>query len=286
MDCFSGTKSSYLREEVYARTHHRQKQKRKSREAFTCAAWNIRTLSDSDTSDRPERRTAIIAQELNRMDIDIVALSETRFLEEGSLVDSGYTFFWKGLPKGSTRIHGVGFAIKTGLVPRLTEMPHGISERIMTLKYQLQDRSFVHIISAYAPTLDSEQQIKETFYEQLEHQLRHIPKSHRIILLGDFNARVGKNSDIWPNVIGRHGVGNINGNGELLLTKCVEHDLTITNTQFRQRNKYKGTWRHPRSGHWHMIDYVIVRRKHLKEVKITKAITNIDCWTDHRPVIS
>ncbi|CAG9767825.1 unnamed protein product [Ceutorhynchus assimilis] len=119
----------------------------------------------------------------------------------------------------------------------------------MTLKYQLQDQSFVHIFSVYAPTLNSEQQTKETFYEQLEHVLRHIPKSHRIILLGDLNARVGKNFNIWPNVIGTHGIGNINSNDELLLTKCFEHDLTITNTQFRQRNKYKGTWRQPRSGH-------------------------------------
>ncbi|XP_044757806.1 uncharacterized protein LOC123315962 [Coccinella septempunctata] len=173
-------------------------------------------------------------------------------------------------------------------MPRLTELPHGISERLMTLKYQLQDKSFLHVISAYAPTLSAEQQTKEAFYEQLENLLTHIPKSHRVILLGDFNARVGRNAEIWPGVIGPHGIGNINSNGELLMTKCIEHNLTITNTQFRQRNKYKGTWQHRRTGHWLMIDHdhIIVKKKHLKEVKITKAITNIECSTDHRIVIS
>ena len=89
-----------------------------------------------------------------------MVLSGTRLLEEESLVDGNYTFFWKGLPNGSRKIHGVGFAIRNSLLPRLTELPHGISERLMTLKYQLSDKSEVHVISAYAPTLDADQQNK------------------------------------------------------------------------------------------------------------------------------
>ena len=95
-------------------------------------------------------------------------------------------------------------------------------------------------------------------------------KAELLIILGDFNARVGKDSDIWPGVIGKNGIGNMNDNGQLLLSKCAEHDLVITNTIFRQRDKFKGTWRHPRSGHWHLIDYVIVRKRDLKDVKLPK----------------
>lgn len=255
-------------------------------ESFVFATWNVRTLLDSDSSERPERRTALIAHELDRLSVDIAALSETRFLDEGSLTDGNYTFYWKGLPSGSRKLHGVGFAIKNSIVSRLHELPHGISERLMSLKYQLPDKSFVNVISAYAPTLDADQHLKDAFYDQLESTLRQIPNNHRVVLLGDFNARVGRQAELWPGVVGSNGIGNINLNGELLLSKCAEHDLTITNTQFRQRNKYKGTWRHPRSGHWHLIDYVIVRRKHLNEVRITKSIPNIECWTDHRLVIS
>ena len=35
--------------------------------------------------DRPQRRSALVAGELARLDIDIAALSETRFAEQGSL---------------------------------------------------------------------------------------------------------------------------------------------------------------------------------------------------------
>lgn len=289
MDCFSRTKTSGgkipsqsdLRGRVSAQTNHRKKKK-----SFNFAAWNIRTLQDTDTSNHAERRTATISHELKRLNIDIAALSETRLLEEGSLTDGSYTFFWKGLPVGSRKIHGVGFAIKNELVSRLHGLPLGTSERLMSLEYQLPDKTFVCVISAYAPTLDSDEHSKDVFYEQLENTIRQVPKHHRLIILGDFNARVGKQDELWPGTIGRNGMGNANSNGELLLTKCTEHGLVITNTVFRQKNKYKGTWQHPRSRHWHLIDYAIVRKKQLKEVKITKAVTHVENWTDHRLVLS
>ena len=43
----------------------------------------MRTLLDRDTANRPERRTALVAAELKRYNIDIAALSETPLAEEG-----------------------------------------------------------------------------------------------------------------------------------------------------------------------------------------------------------
>ncbi|VDM02195.1 unnamed protein product, partial [Schistocephalus solidus] len=57
--------------------------------------------SDNPRSNRPERRTALVARELVRYKVDIGALSETRFSEQGQLeeVVAGYIFFWSGRPK-------------------------------------------------------------------------------------------------------------------------------------------------------------------------------------------
>lgn len=249
------------------------------------ATWNIRTLMDTKTDNRPERRTAIISRELRKFNIDIAALSETRHAGEGQLKEhgGGYTFFWKGKGEDQPRIHGVGFAIKNELIPLLDQLPVGINERLMTLRLKLMNNQRATVISAYAPTLKSDDEQKEAFYKQLDELLSKIHRSDKIILLGDFNARVGRDSTLWAGTIGKEGVGNCNSNGTLLLTKCSEHDLVITNTLFRQKDKFKTTWQHPRSKHWHLIDYVIVRARDQRDVHITKAMTSADdCWTDHR----
>ncbi|VDL89172.1 unnamed protein product [Schistocephalus solidus] len=64
---------------------------------ITLAARNVRSLLDNPRSNRPERRTALVAREL----VDIAALSKTRFSEQGLLeeVGAGYTLFWSGRPK-------------------------------------------------------------------------------------------------------------------------------------------------------------------------------------------
>ena len=112
-----------------------------------------------------------------------------------------------------------------------------------------------------------------------------IPTVDKVVVLGDFNARVGTDSETWKDVIGKDGVGKVNANGLMLLTKCAELGLVITNTLFRQNNRRKTSWRHPRSGHWHLIDYIITRRRDIADVRITKAINSSDCcWTDHRLV--
>ena len=244
---------------------------------------------DNKNSDRPDRRTAFVARELQRFKLDIVALSETRRAEEGQLREElgGYTFFWKGKDDNEPRIHGVGFAIRNEIVDKLTELPVGVNERLMTLRIQLDKNQHATIISAYAPTLDSDDEVKEIFYSELDQLISSTPNEDKLILLGDFNARVGQEHIVWGDVIGKNGMGKANSNGIMLMTKCAEHNLVITNTIFRQQNKNKASWQHPRSKHWHLIDYIIVRKRDQGEVLITKAITGADeCWTDHRLISS
>ena len=80
------------------------------------------------------------------------------------------------------------------------------------------------------------------FNEDLENVIAQIDPRDFVILLGVFNARVGKDYTVWPSVIGHHELCRMNDNG-------TQHNLT---------------WQHPRSKMWHMIDhiidYIIVRR--------------------------
>nr|VZI36609.1 unnamed protein product [Spirometra erinaceieuropaei] len=256
--------------------------------ALTLAAWNVRSLLDNPRSNRPERRTALVARELARYKVDIAALSETRFSEQGQLeeVGAGYTFFWSGRPRTERRDAGVAFAIRNDIVGRLPCLPQGINDRLMSLRLPLWGGKFATIISAYAPTMTNPDAVRDKFYEDLHALLATVSKADKLIVLGDFNARVGTDHTAWRGVLGPHGLRGSNDNGLLLLRTCAEHRLILTNTFFCLPEREKTTWRHPRSRQWHLLDYVLVRRRDQRDVLVTKAIAGADAWTDHRLVIS
>ena len=184
------------------------------------AAWNVRTLLDREDSDRPERRTALIARELSRYNIDIAALSETRLAGEGALCErgAGYTFFWSGRQPEVRREVGVSFAIKSALVSKLVGPPKGINDRLISVRIPLSHgKKFVTFVSAYAPTMTNPDEVKDKFYEDLNALISNVPTNDKLIILGDFNARVGCDSESWDGTIGKHGVGKCNSSGLLLL---------------------------------------------------------------------
>ena len=98
------------------------------------------------------------------------------------------------------------------------------------------------------------------------------PRTDKLILLGDFNARVGTDHQTWVGVIRTEGIGKCNSNGIFLLKKCAVHVLLITSTVFRLPTRNKTPWMHPRSKHWHLIDYAIVRRKDGQDIRVTKTM--------------
>ena len=251
-------------------------------------AWNVRTLLDRERANRPARRTALVARELARYGIDIAALSETRREEEGQLVEtvSKYTFFWIGKSSDEKRESGVGFAIKTELMGKLPSSPKGFNDRLMTLRLPIEGNRFATLISAYAPTMTNPDNTKEKFYEDLKNLIEKTPRADKLIILGDLNARVGTDWKTWKGVLGRHGIGKNNSNGDLLLETCSTYGLLITNTCFQLPKRNRTSWMHPRSKHWHMIDYIIVRQRDRQDVRVTKTMCGADCWTDHRLLIS
>lgn len=53
---------------------------------------------------------------------------------------------------------------------------------------------------------------------------------------------------------------------------------------FSHANIYKGTWQHPRSKRWHLIDYIIVKHLHKNDIIDSRVRGSADCWTDHKLV--
>ena len=239
---------------------------------LTGLSENIQDISDT-------RKTAVINDELRRLSVDIAALQETRLADSGTLKEKDYTFYWQGKTSDEHREHGVGFAVKNSLLSMIEPGSNG-SERLLTLRLNTTDGP-ITLVSVYAPTLSSTPDAKDEFYEKLASTIGNIPSHEQLVLLGDFNARVGADHDSWPSCLGHFGVGKMNENGQRLLEMCTYHDLCITNPYFKTKPQHKVSWRHPRSKHWHQLDLILVRRTAIKYVLHTRSYHSADCDTDH-----
>ncbi|XP_076042115.1 uncharacterized protein LOC143026011 [Oratosquilla oratoria] len=185
----------------------------------------------------------LVSRELARFNVDVAALSETRIPGEGQIteVGSGYTFFWKGKNPEDHHSQGVGFAVKTQLVKAHNLTPHAINERITSLRLPLPKNQFITLVSVYAPTLDAEDHVKGAFYQQLDTVISQIPAGDRLLLLGDFNARVGREHELWHNIIGRRQQHK----NEVLITRSMpgaddcwtDHRLLITKLKLTIKRK-------------------------------------------------
>ncbi|VDL91985.1 unnamed protein product [Schistocephalus solidus] len=208
---------------------------------LTLAAWNVRSLFDNPRSNRSEWRKSLYARELARYKVNIAALSETRFSEKGQLEDVGvgYTFFWSGQPRAGRHDAGVAFAIRNDIVGHLPCLPQGINDRLMSLRLPLRGDQFATIIRAYAPQMMISDAAKEKCYEDLHALLATVPKVDKLIVLGDFNARVETYHAAWQGVLVSHGF--FNNNGLFILQTCADHRLLLTNTFFRLPTREKVT---------------------------------------------
>ncbi|VDM05851.1 unnamed protein product [Schistocephalus solidus] len=141
--------------------------------------------------------------------------------------------------KPERRDAGVAFAIRNDIMGRLPCLPQGVNDRLMSLRLPFWGDKFASIISAYAPPMTGSDSAKDKFYEDLHALLVTKPKMDKVIVLGDFNARVGTDHAAWQGVLGPHGLGNCNDNGLLLLLTCAEHRILLTNTFFRLPTREK-----------------------------------------------
>ena len=101
----------------------------------------------------------------------------------------------------------------------------------------LSGNKYATIISTYASTMINTDEVKDKFCDAIGTVISATPHTDKLIILDDFNARVGTDHQTWEGVVGSE--RKCNSNGLLFLRKCVEHDLLITNLGGFPSNKRK-----------------------------------------------
>ena len=87
-----------------------------------------------------------------------------------------------------------------------------------------------------------------------------IPKKDVTILMGDWNAKLGKSASKTSN-IGMFGLGCRNERGDRLEEFCVTNNLVIGNTLFQHHQRRLWTWMSPGDRARNQIDYIMIGRR-------------------------
>ena len=184
------------------------------------ATWNLRGINDP-------RKQQDLANDLEKYEIDLLAVQETHFRKTGELnlpqaeKKSEYTLHFTG-PKDSSR-HGVGIVVKKDLPAKFTR----INDRICKLEVELDQienkaqfkKRKLTLISAYAPTLSKSTknpQLAEDFYTALQNTVNSVPNRHILFIGADTNAQIGTGFSNFQDSVGQFGKGFLNANGERL----------------------------------------------------------------------
>ena len=83
----------------------------------------------------------------------------------------------------------------------------------------------IMVIQVYAPTCNTEEAEVEQFYEDLQGLLELTPKKDVLFIIGNWNAKVGRQET--PGVTGKFGLGLWNEAGQRLIGFCQENALVI-----------------------------------------------------------
>ena len=117
------------------------------------ATWNVRSLSL--TGRRGVGYAEVLLQKCKVLGCDFIGLQETRRLGRTEFAAAGYRVFFsrEGGSSGRTGQHGVRLAVKKSIVRKATWIPELTNERLMSMTFNLADKSnAITFVVTYGPT--------------------------------------------------------------------------------------------------------------------------------------
>jgi hypothetical protein len=146
----------------------------------------------------------------------------------------------------------------------LAAMKHRHMNPVHTLKILLVLRGhwcYIIVLNVHAPPEDKIDDMKDSFYGELECIFDKFPKCNMKILLADFNAKVSR-EDIFKPRTGNESLYEIsNDNG--VRVRLFHIQKSVKSIMFPHCNIHKFTWTFPDGKTYNQMDHILTdRRQH------------------------
>jgi hypothetical protein len=138
----------------------------------------------------------------------------------------------------------------------------------------------------HAPYEDKGDDVKDSFYEKVGRVLDQFPRYDMKILLGDFNAKVGRESIFKPTMRNEslHEINN--DNGVRVVNFAKSKNLVDKSTMFPHRNIHKYTCMSPAGQTHNQTDHVLIDRRQHSGTLGVRSFRGADCDPDNYLVVA
>ena len=150
-----------------------------NKKKLNIATWNVRSMY--------EGKLNWIKNEMERMNLSILGISEMKWKGRGYFQSEGYRVFFSG--HDTTRKNGVAFLCNKKICKSVLGY-NPISDRIISIGLQGKPVN-ITIVQIYTPKLDAEDDEIDEFYNMLQKVTDSISNSDVKIIMGGWNAKVG-----------------------------------------------------------------------------------------------
>jgi endonuclease/exonuclease/phosphatase family metal-dependent hydrolase len=128
---------------------------------------------------------------------------------------------------------------------------------------------------------DSPDAMKDAFYDQLSQECEKARKYDILILLGDFNAKIGR-ENFMATVAGKCTLHEVTSeNVKRLGQLAARHNMIIKSTCFEPKRIHKGTWTCPGTNVVNQIHHVVINKRHASSITDVKSCRGPSCDSDH-----
>jgi endonuclease/exonuclease/phosphatase family metal-dependent hydrolase len=137
------------------------------------------------------------------------------------------------------------------------------------------------MINIHGPTEEKDELTKDYFYQVLEKTYNAAPGNNIKMVLGDFNAKLGREEE-YQDVIGKHSLHHVtNDNGKRMTDFAISKNMIISSTCFPHNDIHKGTWTTPDSRMTNQIYHVMISKRVASSIVDVRMYRGANCGSDH-----